>query len=314
MSLHKLCFFTMLATIIAFLAAGRSNVRSKRFDVPTANLRPHDSALACDGPLQCMRPPANEPGRSNWVKAIRANNEIGPAVFLPLQSFLPVQTKNAKDLGAGKLLVASRELADPHFAKTVILLVHYDDEGVVGLILNRRTDIPLSRVLEGLKAAEHRSDPVYLGGPVETPAVFALLQSPAKLEGAQHIFGAVYMISTKTLFEQTISARPDPSGFHVYLGYAGWTKDQLRKELELGAWFIFQADAGTVFDSNPDSLWPQMIQKTELKLAGSGPAHADRPTAAHSTTISLEFPACAGQIDIAGMAPCPFRPLAPSSR
>ncbi len=125
--------------------------------------------------------------------------------------------------------------------------------------------------------------------------MFALLQSPAKLEGAQHIFGPVYLISTKTLFEQTIAARPDPSGFHVYLGYAGWTNDQLRKEVELGAWFIFQADAGTVFDSDPDSLWPQMIQKTELKLAGSGPAHTD-PRAAHSTTTSLVFPACAGQI------------------
>ena len=63
--------------------------------------------------------------------------------------------------------MASRDLGDPNFAETVVLLVHYDDEGVVGLILNRRTDVPLSRVLEGLKAAKDRSDPVYLGGPVE---------------------------------------------------------------------------------------------------------------------------------------------------
>jgi len=290
MALRKLCFFTMLTTIIAFLEVGRLNVQIRGFDVPTTNSRPHDPALPPDGSLWYMRQPANKLGRSNWVKAFRANNEIRPTVSLPVQS------KNAKDLGAGKLLVASRGLADPHFAKTVVLLVHYDAEGVVGLILNRRTDVPLSRVLEGIKAAKDLSDRVYLGGPVETPAVFALLQSPAKLEGAQHIFGAVYLISTKTLFEQTISARPDPSGFHVYLGYAGWTNDQLRKEVELGAWFIFQADAGTVFDSDPDSLWPQMIQKTELKLAGSGPAHADRPRAAHSTTTSLVFPACAGQI------------------
>ena len=289
MSLHKLCFFTMLASIIAFVAVGRLNVQIKGFDVPTPDSRPHDPALARDGPLWYMGPPANRLGRSNWVKAFRAKNEIRPTVFLPVQS------KNAKDLGAGKLLVASRGLADPHFAKTVVLLVRYDAEGVVGLILNRRTDVPLSRVLEGIKAAKDRSDPVYLGGPVE-PTVFALLQSPAKVEGAQHIFGAVYMISTKTLFEQTISARPDPSGFHVYLGSAGWTNDQLRKELELGAWFIFQADAGTVLDSDPDSLWSQMIQKTELKLAGSGPAPADRPTAADSTTTSLVFAACAGQI------------------
>ena len=167
-------------------------------------------------------------------------------------------------------------LADPNFAETVVLLVRYDAEGVVGLILNRRSHVPLSRVLEGLKAAKGRSDPVYLGGPVETPAVFALFQSPAKLEGAEHIFGGVYLISTKPLFEQTISARPDPGVFHVYLGYAGWTNDQLRKEVELGAWFIFPADAGAVFDSDPDSLWSQMIRKTELKLAGSEPADADQ--------------------------------------
>ncbi len=273
MALRKLCFFTMLTTTIAFVAVERLNVQIRGFDVATPNSRPHDPALHPDGSPWYMRPPANKLGRSNWVKAFRANNEIRPTVFLPVQS------KNAKDLSIGKLLVASRWLADPHFAKTVVLLVRYDAGGVVGLILNRRTDLPLSRVLDGIKAAKDRSDTVFSGGPVE-PSVFALLRSPAQIEGAEHIFGAVYMISTKPLFEQTISARPDPGGFHVYLGAAGWTNDQLRKEMELGAWFIFPADAGAVFNSDPDSLWPQMIRKTELKLAGSGPADADRPRAA----------------------------------
>jgi putative AlgH/UPF0301 family transcriptional regulator len=201
--------------------------------------------------------------RSQWVEAFRAKTAMQATVFLP------VQTKDTKSLGAGKLLVATRELGDPRFAETVILLVQYDAQGVVGLILNRRTDIPLSRVLEGLKAAKDRSDPVYLGGPVETPVVLALFQPPAKIEGAEHIFGGVYLISAKTLFERVISARPDPGIFHVYLGYAGWTKDQLRKEVELGAWFIFPPDAGTVFNSDPDSLWLEMIRKTELTLARS---------------------------------------------
>jgi putative AlgH/UPF0301 family transcriptional regulator len=272
MSLCKLCFLTMLASLVAFVTLGRLNVQIKGFDVPTPKSPPQDLALAADGLLWYKGPGANQLGRSHWVKPLPSKNEVRPAAFVPIQS------KNAKALSAGKLLVASRELADPNFAKTVVLLVQYDDEGVVGLILNRRTDVPLSRVLEGVKAANHRSDPVYLGGPVETPTVFALLQSPAKLEGAQHIFGAVYLISTKTLFEQTISAQPDPSGFHVYLGYAGWTSSQLRKEVELGAWFIFRPDAGTVFDSDPDSLWLQMIQKTELKLAESEPADTDQRT------------------------------------
>lgn len=188
--------------------------------------------------------------------------------------FIPVQSKNVKDLGIGKLLVASRSLADPNFAQTVVLLVRYDAEGVVGLILDRRTDLPLSRVLDGIKAAKNRFDKVFSGGPVE-PSVFALLQSPAKVEGADHIFGKVYMISTKPQFEQTISARPDPNRFHVYLGAATWTNEQLRMELQLGAWFIFPADAEIVFDSNPNSLWPRLIEKTELKFAESKPVYSD---------------------------------------
>ena len=188
---------------------------------------------------------------------------------------LPIQLKNLqfkdpKDLGVGKVLVAARNLGDPSFAGTVILLVHYDGKGAVGLILNRRTDVPLSRVLN-LKAAKDRSDPVYVGGPVEPTAVLALFESSTKVEKAEDVFGGVYLISDKALFEKTISARPDPSVFRVYVGYAGWTQDQLRTEVQLGAWFIFPADAATVFNSDPDSLWLEMIKKTQLKFAKTEP-------------------------------------------
>ena len=177
------------------------------------------------------------------------------------------QTKSTNDLGSAKLLVASRDLADPNFTKTVILLVHDDDDKVLGLILNRRTDVTLSTALPALKAAKGRADRIYTGGPVNASTVFAMLQSPAKVEGAPRIFDDVYLILTRTLLEQTIAARRDPGVFHFYLGYAGWTGDQLRREVELGAWFVFPADAATVFDSDPDTLWPRMIRKTEQKMA-----------------------------------------------
>ena len=184
--------------------------------------------------------------------------------------FKNLQLKNPQDLGVGKVLVAARNLGDPNFAGTVILLVHYDGRGAVGVILNRRTDVPLSRILD-LEAAKGRSDPVYLGGPVEPTAVLGLFESSAKVEKADNVFGGVYLISDKALFEKTISARPDPSVFHVYLGYAGWSQDQLRSEVQLGAWFIFPADAATVFNPDPDSLWPEMIKKTQLKFAKTEP-------------------------------------------
>jgi putative transcriptional regulator len=134
------------------------------------------------------------------------------------------------------------------------------------LVLNRRSTVPLSKVLD-LKSAQDRTDPVYLGGPMEPTTAFALYQSQAKIEKAETVFSGVYLISDKDLFEQTISAKPDPKVFRVYLGYAGWTQDQLRAEVKLGAWYVFPADAGSVFASDPDSLWQQMIRNTNLMQA-----------------------------------------------
>jgi len=261
MSLHEPCFF-VLVVIVAFGTAGRLD----RHVIDRHFFDPHITDRHIVDRHQSVGSHEEKTFGAHGDKTFGAESELLPAVFLP------VQTRNTKGLGAGKMLVASRDLGDPHFIQTVILLVRYDAEGVVGLILNRRTDVPLSRVLGDLKGAKDRSDPVYVGGPVETPAVFALLQSPAKIEGAEHVFGGVYLISAKTLFEQTISKRPDQGVFHVYLGYAGWTIAQLRQEVELGAWFFFPGDASTVFSTDPDALWPQMIRKTELKLAGNEPA------------------------------------------
>ena len=228
MSLGNLYFYTMVATLVAFSAMRKLEVEVRQSNTPTANL---------------------------------------PKIEMPPAVFLPVQSRNPGDLGPGKLLVASRELEDPNFAETVVLLVHYDTDGVVGLMLNRRTDLPISRVFAQLQAAKDLSDPVYLGGPVDTPTVFALLQSTDKLEGAEHVFGGVYWISTRTALEKAISSHPHPGVFHVYLGYAGWTTEQLRNEVLLGGWFIFQADKQAIFHTNPDYLWRQMIKKTELQMA-----------------------------------------------
>jgi len=104
----------------------------------------------------------------------------GVALFL-LAALLPAQSTRPKDLAAGKLLVASRDLGDPNFAHTVVLLVHYHEDGVVGIIINRRTKVPISRALDELKGAKDRSDLIYSGGPVGRADVLALARSKEPL-------------------------------------------------------------------------------------------------------------------------------------
>jgi len=171
------------------------------------------------------------------------------------------------DLAVGKFLVASHDLGDPSFAETVILLVHYNEDGAVGLVLNRRTDIPLSRVFQDLKEAKGRTDAVYVGGPVELTSVLALLKTSDKPEGATRVFADVCLISNKELLKATLASGAEPSVFHAYVGYAGWGKGQLEHELGLGAWHIMPADAATVFHSDPDSVWPRLIRRTETQVA-----------------------------------------------
>jgi putative transcriptional regulator len=258
MSTSKLAVFAMLAIVFLFSATSVFDSRIKKPDLVRTDSWPQVSKIDSDEPRSYPDDPAKSSIRSQISYSLSEILE---------NNFLPIQSKNPDELGMGKLLVASRGLGDPNFAKTVVLLVQCDPEGVVGLTINRRTNIPLSRVFKEFGAAKELSDPVYAGGPVDIPTVFALMRSQSKIDGAQQITGGIQLISTKSRFEQILTKRPIPADFHVYLGYAGWTRDQLRQEIQLGAWFIFQGDTQTVFNANPDSLWPQLIRQTELKLA-----------------------------------------------
>jgi putative transcriptional regulator len=192
-------------------------------------------------------------------------------LLLTLGPIIRAQSGGEADkLAPGRFLVASRDLGDPNFAQSVILLVQYSDEqGAMGLIINRRTEVPLSRVLQELKEAKSRTDPVYVGGPVELESVLALLRSSSKPGDAKSVFGDVYLMSSKELLQKTLASSVDANAFHVYLGYAGWSHGQLEHEVELGAWHIMPAISDEVFHSDPESVWPRLIRRTETQIAAA---------------------------------------------
>ncbi len=187
----------------------------------------------------------------------------------------------AADLAPGTFLVASRDLGDPNFAGTVVLLLNLDDEeGALGIIVNRRTDVPLSRLFGNIKPAKDSTDAVYVGGPVEPSRGLALLKSAGKMEDARRILTGIYLISGKSALEKT-AVEAQSGTFHVYLGYAGWAAGQLEHEVELGGWHVLPADAATVFDADPDGVWEKLIRRTELRIA-----HSVRNVAIGSTLVA----------------------------
>jgi putative AlgH/UPF0301 family transcriptional regulator len=203
--------------------------------------------------------------------ALRRSGCIGIAVAILYSTpLLPAQSTRVQDLALGKLLVARRDSRDPAFAETVILLVQYDHTGTVGLMINRRTDVPISRGLQELKGTKGRSDPVYIGGPVQVQNVLALLKSGTMPEGATHVSGKIYLVTTKPLLEKSLTGRPDAGDLRVYVGYCGWSPGQLENEAIHGFWHIFEGTENLIFDSEPDSLWSRMIDRVSQRIARAG--------------------------------------------
>jgi putative transcriptional regulator len=99
--------------------------------------------------------------------------------------------------------------------------------------------------------------------------VLALLKSSTQPEDAKLVFGDVYLVASKALLQKTLAAKTDAAVFHVYVGYAGWGRGQLEHEVSLGAWHILPADSASVFHSDPDSVWPRLMRRTEVHIARS---------------------------------------------
>jgi len=201
-----------------------------------------------------------------------------------LAGLFVVALAQGADLAAGRFLVASRELGDPNFAEAVVLLVHYDEqEGAMGLIVNRRSELPLSRVFRDMKEAKGKDDMIYVGGPVEPGGVLALVKSSSKPPDSEKVFADIYLISSRSQLAKTLAAKTESTAFHAFLGYAGWGPGQLEHEIELGGWHVMPAAAGEVFHSDPDSVWPRLIKRTEMRIAQ---AYSLRNVSTGSTRIA----------------------------
>jgi putative transcriptional regulator len=172
------------------------------------------------------------------------------------------QSKRPEDLAVGKILVTPHDAPDPLFAESVIVLVQYSEAGALGLMINKRTTVPISRALEGVANASKHSEPVFVGGPVQLDTLFSLVRAAVRPEGAAEVFGNIHFISTKAALEKALAGATNPSGLRIYAGYCGWGPHQLENEMRLGGWYIFDRSEDLTFDAEPATLWTRLERKS----------------------------------------------------
>ncbi|HEX7087932.1 MAG TPA: YqgE/AlgH family protein [Vicinamibacterales bacterium] len=173
-------------------------------------------------------------------------------------------------LAPGRILVSARHLPDPNFSDTVVLLVDYNEEGAMGLILNRRTDVPLARAFPLVSPAPDAKQRLYFGGPVAPDGVMALLRATSPQPDGREVLDNVHLIGQREPLESQIRAQTASDRFRVYVGYSGWGPGQLDREAAEGSWHVLPATADLVFDPDPDSLWDRQIRLTDVRVARLG--------------------------------------------
>ena len=178
-------------------------------------------------------------------------------------TYRAVQSGQRYRLAQGKFLVAGRELMDPNFAQTVVLLFHHDEEGSVGLIINRATDIKLSEAVDHFQQWEGEDDRLYQGGPVARQRVTMLIRTDQEIEGAHQVFDDVHLGAAKGLLQSLANGWDKPKAFRAYTGYAGWGAGQLEAEMKLKSWHVLPARADIVFDPDPDTVWKRLMEETD---------------------------------------------------
>lgn len=163
-------------------------------------------------------------------------------------------------------MVATPEIGDPNFSRTVILLLEHGDEGAFGLVLNRPTDLSVLDPLPEWLAYAAPPQVVFVGGPVEQERAIAL----ARAEGAGPVVGWHQVLGAVGTLD--LSRGPDEIGpgldeIRVFAGYAGWEAGQLEAETAAGDWFVVDARPDDVLCEAPETLWAGVLRRQGGTLA-----------------------------------------------
>jgi putative transcriptional regulator len=176
-------------------------------------------------------------------------------------SAVMTQTAPQAALSAGRFLVASKQLRDPNFSETVVLLLNYGERGARGVVINWPTEVKLATMFPEIRGLQRRVDTAYLGGPVERTRLLMLLRADKPRSGAEHVVDDIYVSTNRRVLFDALGRAGSATSVHVYAGYAGWAPGQLDREVARGDWHVLPADAEAVFSTTPNEVWRELIDK-----------------------------------------------------
>lgn len=160
------------------------------------------------------------------------------------------------------LLVSMPQMADPNFARTVVLLCDYTDQGAFGFVVNRQMSEPAWQLIRTEPVV--RIDPdvrLWVGGPVDLERTWVLMsESQGPDDEQREIVPGVLLSVSRELTLQLLQAPPTARA-RVLVGYAGWGPGQLDKELAASAWLTAAVDPGLIFGVPPEEMWEAAIRR-----------------------------------------------------
>jgi putative transcriptional regulator len=162
------------------------------------------------------------------------------------------------------LLLASPELADPNFRRTVVLMGHHTEEGALGWIINRTIDGGAHALLpESLSAPLHPDTPLRLGGPIGTPGLLVLHHRPIEGIESTELATGLLVSASPEILGRLFSSEPGkgtPPGLLIF-GYAGWGPGQLEQEMEDGSWLVLPYAEELAFPGEEETLWDRALAR-----------------------------------------------------
>ncbi len=172
----------------------------------------------------------------------------------------------------GRLLVASPALSDPNFDRAVVLLLDHDDEGTLGVVLNRPTEVGVGDVLETWAGLAGVPQVVFQGGPVSLDSALGLAVVPGEARGEdpggplgwRRVHGAIGLVDLEAPPELLAA---ELGSLRIFAGYAGWRPGQLEEELVDGAWYVVESEPGDVSAPDPARLWRSVLRRQRNELA-----------------------------------------------